>query len=747
MKQASLILLLGLLGLIQVIANPKPGQNGEDKTMSPYFFVKSNDPNVDQLPLKSTSADVNIAGVIADVTVTQFYKNEGKEVLEAIYVFPASTQAAVYGMEVHIGTRVIKAEIREKNKARAEYEQAKAEGKRTALLEQSRPNVFQMNVGNIMPGDEIEVILNYTELLKPTDGLYTFVYPTTVGPRYSEKTASASSAADAFVESPYTQEGVLPTYDFNIDVRLSAGMPVQSIENKTHKVNVKHESIKDVQVALDPSETNGGNRDYILEYRLSGGKIESGLLLFEGEKENFFLTMIQPPKTCAESEIPDREYIFIVDISGSMSGFPLNTSKKLLRDLILNLKPTDKFNVMLFAGSTALLSEQSMFATEANVEKAVNLIDNQRGGGGTRLLDPMLKAFRLPREKDLSRSIVVVTDGYISVEKEVFDLISKNLNVANVFTFGIGSGVNRYLLEGMAHVGQGEPMIVTKPDHAHEEAEKFRKYINTPVLTNVSVDFEGFDAYDIEPSSVPDVLAQRPIMVYGKYKGNAQGKIKLKGYTGSDPYEQSINVAEFKSKKKNGALKYLWAREKIKFLDDYKLIMGDSEIKEEVTQLGLDYNLMTAYTSFIAVDQEVVNGSGTTKTVKQPLPMPAGVSNSAVGFELGIKNRKRAGTQLKSHLKVGKLTTDIPAQALHSQIEKLLNDLSLNPKLRLGFKKGQSADFELIIDKNGNVVDVKMRSGNISSSVKQLLMKEMGKWKFENLNNKNTKTVIVPMFA
>ncbi len=174
-----------------LIATAVSAQQAEfaDKTLSPYFFVKSDDPAVDQLPLQSTSAIVNISGVIADVEVTQGYKNEGERPLEAIYIFPASTRAAIYGMKMIIGERTINAIVRTRDKARHEYELAKQQGKSASLLEQQRPNVFQINVANIMPGDVVRVELSYTELLVPADRVYEFVYPTVVGPRYSNQPA------------------------------------------------------------------------------------------------------------------------------------------------------------------------------------------------------------------------------------------------------------------------------------------------------------------------------------------------------------------------------------------------------------------------------------------------------------------------------------------------------------------------------------------------------------------------------
>ena len=608
----------------------------DDKTLSPYFAVMSDSLGLDKLPLKNTSADVKIVGVIADVTITQVYKNEGKTRIEAVYTFPASSNAAVYSMEMTIGNRTIVAEIREKEKARKEYEEAKQEGKRASLLEQERPNVFQMNVANIMPGDEIKVCMKYTELLIPESGVYKFIYPTVVGPRYSNKNAADAAPQDKFVASPYQKEGQAPHYKFDIKVFLSAGMAIQNVVSKSHKVDISYPQTNNAQINLNPSESNAGNKDFILEYSLAGNEIGTGLLLYEDKDEKFFVMMVQPPKNLKVEEIPPREYIFIMDVSGSMQGYPIDISKKLIRNLVVNLRPTDLFNVLLFAGSSGWVSETSMNATAQNVDKAMAMIDQQKGGGGTELLAALQKAYSLPRlSESLSRSFVIMTDGYVDVEKEAFDLIRNNSDQANTFAFGIGESVNRYIIEGMAHVGMGMPMVVTSQAFADEQAEKFRKYISNPVLTQVKKQFANFDVYDVEPLSIPDVLAERPIVIFGKYRGLAKGSITIKGYTGKKRYSSSFDVSTVKPNEKNSAIRYLWARERIRLLDDYNQLAVDDQRVAEVTGLGLKYNLLTAYTSFIAVDKQIiVDATGKMQTVNQVLPLPSGVSNSAIGVEV-----------------------------------------------------------------------------------------------------------------
>ena len=242
----------------------------EDKTLSPYFFIQSDEPGIDQLPLKSTSATVDIAGVIADVKVKQVYKNEGNKAIEAIYVFPGSTRAAVYGMKMTIGERIIEAKIEEREKARQDYEEAKQNGQTASLLEQHRPNVFQMNVANILPGDEIVVELSYTELLIPDEGVYEFVYPTVVGPRYSSTPEDLASSNEKWVSNPYTEEGKLPFYSFDLNIVIKAGIPVKDVVCSSHETDIQFLNPDKVKIELKDAEKFGGNRDFILKYRLQG---------------------------------------------------------------------------------------------------------------------------------------------------------------------------------------------------------------------------------------------------------------------------------------------------------------------------------------------------------------------------------------------------------------------------------------------------------------------------------------------
>jgi len=463
--------------------------------------------------------------------------------------------------------------------------------------------------------------------------------------------------------------------------------------------------------------------------------------------------MLQPPRRVKENQIPPREYMFIVDVSGSMNGFPLNISKKLLKDLIGNLRPSDRFNVLLFAGGSTVMSDRSLSATGKNINHAIKIIERQRGGGGTRLLPALKKALSLKGTKGYSRNVVIVTDGYVSVEKEAFDLIRNNLGNANMFAFGIGSSVNRHLIEGMARVGMGEPFIITRPDEAQQKAAKFRKLIESPVLTGITVDFDKFDAYDIEPPSIPDVMAQRPVILFGKWRGGTRGNILVKGIAGDHTFRKKVNVAKVKPLKTNLALRYLWARHRIALLSDYNRLSPEDERIKEVTNLGLTYNLLTQYTSFVAIDAKIRLKGGKAQTIKQPLPMPRGVSNYAVGGksriargisslaaspslmvrkskpmkvkEEGCQDKKDSSLSSEAisekenhkriHIKLGKIsvTGGLKKEVIKTILEKFIPSINRcydrKPWWRWNVK-GQAA-FKLTVDSSGRVTNVSKISG------------------------------------
>jgi Ca-activated chloride channel family protein len=585
---------------------PVQKPSGEDWSTSPRLLVQNG--TASEVELASTIVTTSIVGTIADVNVRQVYINHGILPLDAVYVFPGSTRAAVYAMTMTIGRHSIRAIVREKEQARREYVTAKEQGRSASLLEMLKPNIFRMNVANVRSGDSIVIDMRYTEAISLADGVYEFVYPAVVAPRYVGAVQNEVNAAISNANLPTEIPG-----KFTISVMLSTGVPLQSVESPSHTLNINgsisaanqrtNTKKNSTKIEISDNDKMKKNRDFVLRYVLSGRSIESGLLLFKGEKENYFMLMAQPPRNVEIASVLPREFVFIVDVSGSMNGFPLLIANRLMDSLLTVLRPNDKFNIMTFSGGSSVLSDKSILASRENITRGrIFLKNNSNGGGGTELLPALQRALKMPVESNYARSFVVITDGFVSIEREAFKLVRENLNKANVYAFGIGSTVNRYLMEGLARAGNADPMIVTNQSEAPAMADKFKQYIEAPVLTNIHVDYGNLDVYDVEPSAIADVTARRPIIVFGKWRGKPTGNVELTGTTADGALDSKIDIGASPILPEHSALKYLWARNKITMIEDESNQNPNLDESKTITNIGLQYNILTRYTSFVAID-------------------------------------------------------------------------------------------------------------------------------------------------
>jgi Ca-activated chloride channel family protein len=598
---------------------------------SPYFQVKD-DTGVDHFPMKETRVTATLNGVIASVHVHQHYRNEGTTPINARYIFPGSNRAAVNAMVMTIGNRRLTAKIHEKQEATRMFEAAKAAGKVASLLALKRPNVFSMDVANIAAGADVDVEMDYTEFLSANEGVYEFVYPGVVGPRYGGD-ADRTDAPTSWVSNPYLHAGEQSPSGFDINVEMTSPIALHDVQSTTHQIITRWNGLNSVHIGLDEPRQTAGNRDFILRYRLRDNAIVSGLTRFTAGGENYFMLQAEPPERVTGAELPARDYVFILDVSGSMDGFPLDTARTLIGKLLASLQPRDRFNILFFAGGSSVLAPQSLPVTPENLALANQMLQKVVGGGGTELLPALQQAIAMPVTTGVSRSLVLITDGYVSAEDSAFKLVDESLGSSNLFAFGIGTAVNRYLIEGMAKVGRAESFVVTSEADALREAERFREYVSAPVLTDISIKGKDVEVYDTEPRTQPDLLARRPVLVLGKYRNaKSSASIELSGVSGLGKQQWSFALA---GTGKDEHLPILWARKRLERL--YVFPGANKNSRDEILALGLKYSLLTSATSFISVDETLPTGDAATTPaidVKQPLPLPAGVSDSAVGEPL-----------------------------------------------------------------------------------------------------------------
>ncbi|MDQ8186573.1 VIT domain-containing protein [Pelagicoccus sp. SDUM812002] len=615
------------IALLCALASVGRGQDGLE-TEVPYFKVEGAFGSVDCLPLKSVDTSIEIVGTLAQVELVQIYANTGSEAIEAVYVFPGSTRSAVTALTMRVGDRVVDAEIQEKSQARRTYEMAKAEGKTTSLLEQNRPNVFKMNLANIQPGDVVEVTLKYAEWIRREKDEYAFELPLAVGSRYTEK-------EEASAENPLLAGGNLEVVKYGIRARIRSAVSIEQAVCDSHDALPVFENARTVHVELDGDAESVGNRDFRIRYQVSGDEIKSGVWVSESGGEKYFMASLEPPVGRMRGRLP-REYFFVVDVSGSMHGFPLNTAKAMMEALVARLEETDRFNLILFAGESDTFAPEPVPATVENLLAAVEFLYDTRGSGGTRLLQALKTVYGTPRDPAFSRNIVVLTDGYVTVEDRVFDLIRSRLDEANVFACGIGSAPNRFLIEGIAKVGQGEPFFVGDPKETGRVANLFSEYVSEPILTELAVTFDGMEVFEVEPISLPDLLAERPMVVFGKFAGDLSGKIVLSARAGDSGYKETTNLSDAVNLAESRSLEYVWARERIRRISDYNGLWPSEERRQKITKLGLKHSLLTKYTSFVAVDKVIRSDGNGLQTVSQPLPIPEGMAQSIGGSSVPV---------------------------------------------------------------------------------------------------------------
>ncbi len=571
-----------------------------------------------ELPLKHTKVEIEVSGFVASAIVTQQYHNPFKQPIEAVYTFPLPHDAAVNKMQMFIGKRKIEAVIKTRNQARKIYQRAKLKGQRASLLEQQRPNIFTQSISNIMPGDNITIKINYVGKLSYKDGNYELVFPMVVGTRYRSN----------HINPPVLEPNQRSGHDIDLSIKLDAGVPIQNVYSNSHRIDIKSINRHQKYIKLHPADRLP-NKDFILRYQVAGEKPEIAVMAHAKKHDGFFSLMIQPQARV--TKIFPRELIFIVDTSGSMRGFPLAKSKQIIRTLIKGMRKTDTFNVVRFAGDTGVLWNQARHYTPENANEALGYVDNLQGRGGTAMRQGILNALSQQAADGYLRIAFLLTDGYVGNEFAIFKAIEKQRNAARIFSVGIGSSVNRYLLERASELGRGETFYIRHDENSDKIIQQIFRRVDRPTISNIEIDWASLDVTQLSPSKIPDLWAGQPILINGRYTNGGVDTIIVRGKLLNQPYQQKLRVRLPKVKANNEAIATIWARQKVRHFMNKMVKRGQNpQLIKEIQKLGLKYHLMTQWTSFVAVEEKTVNKNGKIKTIHQAVEMPEAVSYEGV---------------------------------------------------------------------------------------------------------------------
>ena len=642
------VLVLAFVTFSLILTEPAKAAPGE--TSGSLGIIGKDGSVSGNCPLKHTDVRGTISGFLARVEVTQTFENTASQKIEAVYAFPLPENAAIDDMTIQIGNRTVRGIIKKREEARAIYEQAKQTGHVAALLDQERPNIFTQAVANIMPGEQVVVTIRYLQTLEYQDGGYELVFPMVVGPRYIPGEAVGKQAGgwapdtnkvpDASKITPQVAPpGTRAGHDISIELAIDAGVPIQQMRSTSHEIDVNRTGASSATVALK-NTSEIPNKDFILRYDVAGQQISDAVLTQAVPASSklgpgrYFTLILQPPARIPESDITPKELVFVLDTSGSMWGFPLEKGKELISHALDELYPGDTFNIITFSGDTHILFPEPVYPTAENIHRAKQLLASRTGGGGTEMMKAIRAALVPSDSQDHLRVVCFVTDGYVGNDLEIIGEVQKHKN-ARVFAFGIGTSVNRFLIEGMAKAGRGDSEIVTLNDKADVAAHRLYERLRAPLLTDISIDWGTLPVAEVYPAHLPDLFSGKPLIVSGRYTSAASGTIRLRGKRAGDNFEREIPVSFSASTSKHSVLPAFWARRKIDDLmsQDWAGLQNGTvkpAVQAQITQLGLDYRLMTQFTSFVAVEERVVTKDGKPVRVEVPVEMPEGVSYQRV---------------------------------------------------------------------------------------------------------------------
>ncbi|NOZ96071.1 MAG: marine proteobacterial sortase target protein [Acidobacteria bacterium] len=582
------------------------------KTGQPGLYVRA--------PELEADVDITVRGVVARTRVSQRFSNPSDEWVEAVYVFPLPEGCAVDTLRMKIGERIIEGQIKERGEARRIFVKAKKAGKRTALLEQERPNMFTTSVANIGPRDAVQVTIEYQQLLVPEDGRFELRFPTVVGPRYLPGVETERSLEGAGWGAPTTAvpdgDRITPPVvppggpvvnPLSLTVELDAGAPLGELISAYHAVQISRGEGSSYVISLDAG-TVPADRDFVLRWvPRTGEKPTVAAFSEELNGQTYVVLMAMPPQAGGQAARLPREAVFVIDTSGSMHGTSIGQARNALLFALDRLQPADTFNIVAFNSRSWTLFPEVRPASSSNVEEARRWVRGLRAQGGTEMMGALRLALGDQDDvEDRVRQVVFLTDGCVGNEQQLFSFIRENLGASRLFTVGIGSAPNSHFMERAARFGRGTFTYIGSTNEVEEKMRALFTRLESPVLTGLQVDWGGQEA-EMWPARIPDLYLGQPLVLTARL-GSPPASVGIRGRAGGEAWHLELPVA---APEKGTGLHRLWARRKIaSLMDGLAAGVPREEVRNRVVEVALAHHLVSRFTSLVAVDVTPVRPEG-----------------------------------------------------------------------------------------------------------------------------------------
>lgn len=587
------------------------------------------------VPLKHTDVKASIAGYIATVDVTQQYHNPYSTKIEAQYIFPLPANAAINEFLMTVGERKIRGIIRDRAEAQQIYNEARAQGYVASLLTQERPNIFTQSVANIEPGKAIDINIKYFHTLEYVDGWYEWNFPMVVGPRFNPPYTSdgvgavgmgSRGASGQSTEVQYLRPDQRNGHDISLSVAVDAGVKIEQIESKNHRTRTNNAELGYASITLDRSDSIP-NKDFVLRYKVAGETVKSAVMVQKDKDGNggYFTLMLVPPESLTKLPRQPLEMVFTLDISGSMNGAPIEQSRAAIKYALTHMRPEDTFQIVRFFNEAESMTPMPVPATPENVQRGLNYIQTMQAGGGTMMMEGIKTSLEFPGDEGRMRFVAFLTDGFIGNEAQILGEVHRSLKDSRIFSFGVGSAPNRYLLDHMAKMGRGAAAYLGANDNADEIMSAYFDRISHPAMTNVTVDYGNMQVTDVFPTRTPDVFVGRPVIITGRYTGNGDTTVKVKGRVAGEIREFAVPIRLDDPANQHPGIASVWARNKISDLADQSTWDTSRDFAMDIKQVALNHGLMSQFTAFVAVDSSARTSGEFGVSVPVPVPVPDGV--------------------------------------------------------------------------------------------------------------------------